>query len=74
MKGFFGNLFDMNKDGELNATERFMDFMQNSAVLAVTLSAGRLIGDLFIALFLYCAHDSGHDVGLGRLFQIDRGI
>lgn len=27
MKGFFGNLFDMNKDGELNATERFMDFM-----------------------------------------------
>ena len=49
-----------------------MDFMQNSAVLAVNLSAGRLIGDLFIALFLYCAHDSGHDVGLGRLFQIDR--
>lgn len=51
-----------------------MDFMQNSAVLTVNLSAGRLIGDLFIALFLYCAHDSGHDVGLGRLFQIDRGI
>ena len=27
MKGFFGNLFDMNNDGKLEGHERFMDFM-----------------------------------------------
>ena len=27
MKGFFGNLFDMNNDGKIEGHERFMDFM-----------------------------------------------
>ena len=26
MKGFFGNLFDFNRDGKLDATEQAMDF------------------------------------------------
>lgn len=27
MSGFFGDLFDLNHDGELDSRERFLDFM-----------------------------------------------
>ena len=60
MGGFFGNLFDLNKDGKLDSNERFLDFMLfNDVMKQSTSNNGGPNGNqgCYIATCVYGSYD-----------------